>query len=188
MKTPSFSEDWSWYIRHLYPRIVLPLLKNVPTIFWLEIGSFEGRSALWTVENMFHNKQSSRITCIDRWQPWDYYKGSRNFDYERTFDLNTAGVEQIVKLKGESTDILPLLPKNSFHGVLIDSSHLEQETLQEARLVLPLLTSPGIMVFDDYLWPEGDSVKRAVDAFLEESKDRVKSIHQSYQAICQLTP
>ena len=163
-------------------------MEKVPIINWLEIGSFEGRSALWTVKNMFQDKPLSRITCVDTWEPWTNYEDSPIFDYEKTFDFNMTGIEQAIKIKGNSSNVLPLLPKNRFHGTLIDSSHMEQETLQEARLVLPLMTPPGIMVFDDYLWPEGDGVKQAVDTFLKETIDQVQMIYKGYQAICCLIP
>ena len=175
-------------MREIWPKIVLPAMKRIPIINWLEIGSFEGRSALWTVENMFRGKPLSRITCIDTWEPWIHYKNTPFFDYEKTFDLNRSGIEQIIKFKGNSNNVLSLLPQNHFHGALIDSSHMEQETLQEARLVLPLMAPPGIMVFDDYLWPEGDGVKRAVRRFPEGSGDQVRLIYKGYQAICRLLP
>src|SRR5919108_3146648 len=72
----SFSEDWvgdSW----LGWSRVLGRLKGRSDVQALEIGSFEGRSALWFLENVLTGERSS-ITCVDIWAG----------PYEKTFDAN----------------------------------------------------------------------------------------------------
>ena len=51
----------------------------------LEIGSFEGRSTIWFLENLLKNSKST-ITCID---PWTSY--SQNSDSFNSY--NTEGTE-----------------------------------------------------------------------------------------------
>ena len=51
----------------------------------LEIGSFEGRSTIWFLENLLKNPKST-ITCVD---PWTSY--SQNSDSFNSY--NTEGTE-----------------------------------------------------------------------------------------------
>jgi Methyltransferase domain len=186
MNTPVFTQDWSWHVRNLWPTHILPKINPNQVIHWLEVGSFEGRSALWITENILLNPQST-ITCVDPWEPWDYHEGKRNFDYEATFDNNTSKNKQIIKCKGKSRDILPFLPMNSFHGAYLDGSHETKDVLDDVYMTLPLLLPGAILAFDDYLWQNNDSVKTAVDAFLMKTGRRLNILHHGYQLICQLT-
>jgi len=181
-QAPIYTTDWSPQVCNTWPTHVLPHLNRQEPIRWLEIGSFEGRSALWTVDHVFVNPAST-IVCIDIWDAWHIEGKVRDFNYESTFDHNTRGVPGIVKLKGKSSQILPALQPKYFHGCYIDGSHEEEEVLSDARMVLPLLRSGAVMVFDDYARPESDGVKRAVDRWMVEVGSRVEKIHLGYQAV-----
>ena len=52
---------------------------------YVEIGSFEGRSAVWLLENVLTHP-TSRLHCID---PWTYPRK----DFEDRFDANVALAE-----------------------------------------------------------------------------------------------
>jgi hypothetical protein len=188
MSTPFFTKDWSSHMRTLWPLHVLPRTRPLPVVHWLEIGSFEGRSTLWTVENVLHGEGSS-ITCIDVWEVWPWHDGQPiPFDYEKTFDRNVAGLPQVRKIKGRSQDILPTLHPRSFHGALIDGSHETEDVIEDARMVAPLLLPGGIMVFDDYDESSCPGVQPGVDAFLAEAAGKVAALHLGKQAICCLKP
>ena len=186
-------------MRRLWPQYVLPITSQWSDIQWLEVGSFEGRTALWTVDNLLRGDRSS-ITCVDVWEVWPYHDGERDFNYETTFDRNAQGIPQIIKRKGRSRDILPALPPRSFHGIFLDGSHEEADVLEDAQLAFSLLRSDGLLIFDDYDWtpmPKGQpfiddymrrintGVRRAADTFLIAHKDDVKVICRDYQVICQ---
>ena len=180
-KPPTFSTDWCGALRNIWPSHVLPLLDRQRPINWLELGSFEGRSALWTVENMFFNPDS-RITCIDVW----------GYSCESLFDSNTSGIPQVIKRKGGSVDVLPTLPLRSFHGCYVDTSHKEDDTLAEGRLVLPLMLPGAMIVFDDYgresLNREYPGVKKAVDRLRSEWAGVVELKYLEHQAVFQVLP
>ena len=170
--------DWATSLPKIWPEHVFPLLNRYAPINWLEIGSFEGRSALWTVENMFLD-EDSRITCVDPWIPWDADR-----DFEANFDLNTHGISRIVKRKGKSNDILPTLVSQRYHGVYIDGLHEAECALSDARLSLPLLLPGAVMIFDDYQWEPG-GVKEEANQFLNENP-QVKPMFVGWQLVCQL--
>lgn len=181
-----FTTDFIAILRELWPKYVLPHLDLSNPIHWLEVGSFEGRSALWTVENMLLHPDST-ITCVDPWICWMNYAGHDRFDFEKHFDHNVAGVSKIQKLKGSSADVLPGLPLHAFHGCYIDGLHEEDHVREDALLALPLLKPGAIIVFDDYAWEGHPGVKNAVDTLLQEWGSRIEVILIGYQVICKLT-
>src|SRR4051812_13759617 len=64
----------------------------------LEIGSFEGRSAVWMLENLVVHPLST-LTCIDGWE----FGGEENFDHNMRACHKYL---QVFKNKGRSEDIL----------------------------------------------------------------------------------
>lgn len=180
-KPPTFTSDWTGALRNIWPSHVLPLLDCRRPVNWLELGSYEGRSALWTVENMFLDP-GSRVTCVDVW----------GYSPEPLFDSNTAGIPQVIKRKGRTVDVLRTLPPRSFHGCYVDASHEEDQTLAEGRLVLPLMLPGAVVVFDDYGLDgevrEYPGVKRAVDRLRGEWERAAQLKYLEYQAVFQVLP
>ena len=58
-----FSADWVTDDAKIWEQHVAHL-KDVPEARGLEIGSFEGRSAIWFLENILTG-DSARLTCVD---------------------------------------------------------------------------------------------------------------------------
>lgn len=129
----------------------------------LEIGSFEGASAVWLMDNA----PNLVLTCVDTFMPgFDDITGK----YEQRFDRNVAEYgKRIKKRKGYSRDVLRHLPKGSkFDLIYIDGDHSYEGALSDAQLAYPLLKKGGIMIFDDYNNPEF-GVFQAVNDFLENA-------------------
>lgn len=96
-----FSSDWmskceaDWHA-------LLGSLKGQPEVRVLEIGSFEGRSAVWLLENVLTHP-TSRLTCVD------LFDGA----YAAIFDENLAasgGTARVERLVGPSGEVLRRLP------------------------------------------------------------------------------
>lgn len=184
MRKPFFTTDWAAPIRNTWPLKVFPLMPPHP-LNWLELGSFEGRSALWLVEKLLYHP-ASKIYCVDKWDMRKEPDPIAGYDYEGVFDENTRDVEQIIKRKGSTTDILPTFEPKQFDGCYIDASHEYKDVLRDARMVLPLMKSGGVIIFDDYEWPPGDGVRRAVQELFQEWKDVAKIVNIGYQVIFQV--
>ena len=156
---PKFTSDWFSAWIPVWQQHVLPLIAHVDDARWLEVGSYEGRSALWTLDNLLPGKRTS-LTCVDAWYP----------EYEPTFDANLADRRNVQKLKGRFAVVLPSLLTDanlgSFHGAYLDDSHQEAETIANSDAVWKLLRAGGVLVFDDYGSAEYPGVKPAVDSFL----------------------
>ena len=144
--------DWRKYVGHMKGQ----------ELHALEIGSHEGRSATWMIENILTHP-SSTITCVDVWnQP----------SAERRFDANIVATEQshrVSKIKKQSHAALRQLPLNWYSLVYIDGAHEGMNVMEDAVLSYRLLRCGGILVFDDYEWTSKNRTimpKPAIDAFL----------------------
>jgi predicted O-methyltransferase YrrM len=170
---------------------ILKHYKNMNNVNFLEIGSFEGMSTNYFIDN-FLNGSNSFITCID---PWIKYSDSTitkmdgwdNLINENTYDIfinNTfAQRNKIIIKRGLSCDILPTLDK-IYDFIYIDGDHSEKAVWIDAINSFKILRNNGIMIFDDYTWNTGDkSPKIAIDKFLNEYKNYIQIISINYQVI-----
>ena len=175
LMTPRFTSDWFTWLVPSWKAHVVPRIHSIPNAQWLEIGSYEGRSALWTLEHVLN--PTSKITCIDIW-------GLKPHPYEKTFNSYLASyTKRLTKLKGNSRDILKTLPSESFHGAYVDGSHDESEVLHDA-IETWRLTKPGaVIVFDDYASTEYPGVQLALDTFLKQPDIHFEILHKEWQVI-----
>ena len=172
MNMANFTSDWFTPHTDGWLKHVVPLLGTMANVHWLEIGSYEGRSALWTLDNVLRGP-SSDIVCVDIFGP----------TYEKTFDSNVSGIDRLLKLKGHSHRILPSLPARRFHGIYVDGSHDETCVKIDLREAWRLSRTGAILIFDDYPCLEYPGVKTAVDEFLRQIQGKYKLLHKNWQMI-----
>ena len=116
---------------------------------YLEIGSYEGLSAL----NILSNYPNANVTTIDLWDPSNTNSESLdvNFDeVEKRFDENLKEY-RFTKIKKDSVVALrELLKKNILFDIIyIDGSHNGEDILSDALESYKLLNTNGIIIFDD---------------------------------------
>lgn len=191
----NFTRDWfSWAPEiWLQLRPLLPAHKD-----FLEIGSFEGRSAVWTAENLAED--GAHILCVDTWEGGEEHMPADMQGAEFRFDYNVATSHarfpdrRIEKIKNTSHKALAAitLTPDRFDFIYIDGSHLAKDVLTDACMAWPLLKPGGVMVFDDYLWSGGGEIhevlrrpKLAVDAFVNFFADEVVYASIGYQMAIQ---
>lgn len=190
MSDYEFTQDWFSWAPPVWEQLVphLPERKN-----FLEIGSFEGRSTAWIVENMMED--GGEITCIDTWEGGMEHVHGEMVGSEARFDKNVGLLKEkfperkVLKLKTTSTIALARIINNgpvSFDFIYIDGSHVAKDVLTDACMAWPLLKTGGFMVFDDYTWrPRGLTTmqrpKIAVDIFVNFFEDELELAHVGYQ-------
>jgi predicted O-methyltransferase YrrM len=191
MSDYQFTKNWFGWGPQIWPDIIkfLPARKE-----FLEIGSFEGRSTVWTVENMMED--GGEIICVDTWEgSEEHTKGELNGAEER-FHQNISILRSkfpnraVVSFKSTSINSLASLIsyKKQFDFIYIDGSHVAKDVLTDACMAWPLLKKDGIMAFDDYLWKvNGFTInqrpKIAIDAFVNIFENEIDMAHNGYQLI-----
>jgi Tfp pilus assembly protein PilF len=180
-----------WFSHNIpYWQKYLSRFVNLPEVNVLEIGSWEGRSTCWLLDNILTH-ESARITCVDTWQG-----GVEHQNMERPilllcqacFDVNvflTGNLEKVIKKVGLSSDIMRLLPINSYDLIYVDGSHEAEDVLVDAVMAWGLLKVGGMIIFDDY--GLGGGVKHGVDVFLKFFANKLNLIHISFQVFIEKT-
>ena len=192
-----FTEDW-FSADDLVQ--FLPL-KTQKEIHFLEIGSFEGKSTVWFLENILLNEKST-ITCID---PWTTYSQNNNSfdsynkvdsewnftDNKNTFlhNIYLSGFKnKVIIEQGFSNEILPkfILYKKKYDIIFIDGNHTSPFVITDGIMSWYLLKEGGLMIFDDYLWSDSNSTlspKLAVDSFINCFRDYIEVIWSEYRLV-----
>lgn len=184
-----FSQDW--FSQHI-PQWTKDLSKfaGKPNLTFLEVGTFEGRAAVWLLQNILTHPTGS-IDCLDNWSfqaqgtkglKLDTSSMESNFDY----NMQVLGRPiNIQKMSGDSQSILRKLPTGAYDFIYIDGAHNAAAVLEDAVLSWGLLNVGGIMTFDDYLWSAApnqlDRPKMAIDAFLSVFQGKYKLITKQSQ-------
>jgi lipopolysaccharide biosynthesis glycosyltransferase/predicted O-methyltransferase YrrM len=194
-----FTPSQDWFTQNIpHWKSLFPLVTS-PEPRILEIGSWEGRSAVFLLTTLC--AQGGEIVCID------------HFDLMHT----PAGHERHRKLSqnllqtGRPFRILPqfsvpalyaLLEEEiardastGFDWVYVDGSHRADDTLLDAELAWRLAREGCIFIFDDYNWPEQpvESVhhpRRGIDAFLAlhaGEYEHLSTTAEQYQMILRKT-
>lgn len=185
----SFTVDWLTHNLREWENVLTPL-KDAPARV-LEIGSFEGRSAVFFLEFL----AQSAVTCIDTFEGGEEHRvPGRPFgamsDVEARFDANIAHYgDRVRKLKGHSHDVLSRLVSEAarFDVIYVDGDHHAASALLDARLAWKLLEPGGIMILDDYGWkpelPDSQRPRLGIDEFLFSIAGEFDVAHQGYQVI-----
>jgi len=193
---PQFSSDWFTNALVNFDYIKTYLIKEEKVINnILEIGSHEGRSSCWMLENMLTD--TGTMTCIDPFADrpvtaFSYDSIPEDRSIEQLFRANTAEV----KKPGQTLEVMAnmsfpslaqlIVDKRQYDFIYVDGSHNADDALADAVMCFGLLRPGGVMLFDDYLWEDGVSAylgrpKQSIDAFVNMFYHRLKLGLVNYQ-------
>ena len=182
------------FLRHLAP------FRDRP-VRCLEIGSYEGASAVWMLRNVLTHADA-RLTCVDN----DLLGCGKRL----VRNLRESGDEsKVTCLWIDSHDVRSHVPDDHFDFVYVDASHAAPAVLFDVVNAFLICKPGGIVGCDDYLYavPEpvgkrpvpspirhllgllgwspkasGNTVpKPAIDTFLRLMAGRVEVIEDGYQ-------
>ncbi len=174
---------WKEVFSHLAGRIGLRIL---------EVGCYEGRSAVWFLENLLTHPTTGLLVCVDEWAGG--FNAEHNQDrmnaVEARFDKNVMGggytTSVIQKIKNDSVYGLSTLLSRGvkFDIVYVDACHRPAAATADIVLAKRLLCPGGYMVIDDYAskHPNHRGLTEAVDLWLVENPDMCV-VHRGYQLI-----
>jgi predicted O-methyltransferase YrrM len=186
-----FSTDWA---SENYPFwcATLRQLRDCP-IDVLEIGSWEGRSAIFFLEYLFN----SHITCVDTFSGGIENVANRTEAkeipfIEQRFDRNLAAYgNRVAKFKGDSVNVLGRLISSGakYDLIYVDGSHERDPAMVDTLLAWQALKTDGYLIWDDYVGgrdkPDSERVQSAIDVFLKWHKREYALMHKGYQVIIQ---
>ena len=137
-------DDWFTHNINVWKRF----LTQLKEIRYLEIGSFEGRSAVFVGEL----DNIKEITCIDTFEGSDEIKGI-NFDlvYENcSVNLNKLKIPH--KLIKDTSHNFFKNNNNKFNVIYIDGSHFYEDVKKDFINSMNCLEEDGILICDDFYW------------------------------------
>lgn len=189
-----FTKDWFSWAPQVWEQLIPLLPGEAGMRTFVEVGSFEGRSSVWIMENMMQD--DDWLICIDTWQGGEEHGAEDMGTVEERFDFNIGAVKTkypyrcVSKFKGTSVKELAreIHEEDTYADfIYIDGSHIAKDVLTDACMAWPLLKPNGVMVFDDYLWGNPRDVlhrpKAAIDAFTTLFAEELEIIHVGYQAV-----
>ncbi len=147
-----FTADWFTQNAAEWMRL-LGHLRDKPS-HGLEIGSYEGRSACWFLENLLTHDRST-LTCIDPWDGSDPCLAEETVAAEKLFDANTKPYGKVLKSKEKSKDVLPRFIEEDgqwYDFVYVDGDHEGYSVLYDLVLGWELVKPGGWIIADDYKW------------------------------------
>jgi predicted O-methyltransferase YrrM len=187
MSDYEFTQDWFSQNIPVWQELAKHLPDNRA---FLEVGSFEGRSAVWMVENML--EAGGRVVCIDTWEGGEEHGAEDMGTVEERFIGNMQRLQakkdfSLSARQGASAEELAdcVAAGEQYDFIYIDGSHVAKDVLTDACMAWPLLKPGGVLVFDDYLWGNPRDIlhrpKLAIDAFVNLFAEELNVLHSGYQ-------
>jgi predicted O-methyltransferase YrrM len=184
---PQFSADWHSHVIPAWREFFRMLgWSQDRALTAIEIGSFEGRSALWLLDNLLGHPES-RIYCIDVFDLGPSQAPEEKRALRERFDANIAGSPHAAKVEVFHQHSQTALIELAHRGVradlvYVDGSHRAPDVLEDLVLGFQLAKVGALIICDDYLWwdePLGqrdpiNSPKLAIDAFVNCNIRRIQ--------------
>lgn len=161
------------------------LVKNLPSLNSslrvkkiLEIGSFEGRSAIFFL-SYFNN---SSIDCVDTWEGSDEHNKKIFSKIESNFDQNTLKFVKQNKLKKfkQTSDFFFKKNNELYDLIYIDGDHDAAQVSKDLKNSWNCLKNGGVLVLDDYLWWFYKDLRKnpstPINSFLSKYKNSISEL------------
>ena len=133
----------------------------------LEIGSFEGRSTCWLLENT-----QAHVTCVDTWDGSDEHGDElKNGLFDRFQDSIKDYKDRVTICRGFSGEVLRTFTcEPTFDFIYIDTTHQYDQTVLELELAYKKIKNNGIVAGHDYHPQMFGEVVNAVHFFSDKYK------------------
>jgi len=159
------------------------LSKIDKNFFYLELGSYEGNSAIFIADNF----KESKIFCVDHWIGVEEYK-EKNFNIiEENFDFNTKLYSNILKIKKTSDEFFSENQNLEFHVIYVDGNHKGDQVFKDCINSWKVLKENGLLICDDYIWSFYEKTENnpcySINLFLKKIKNEYKILQVSNSQI-----
>ena len=173
--------DW-FYVNYNVWRKFLNSFENIR---YLEIGSFEGRSAVF-VGNL---KNTTEITAVDTFKGgMEFDRDMKDIDFDKVYRNCCNNLKKInvkSKIIVQSSDMFFSKNKNKFNVIYIDGSHFYKDVKNDFINSMKYLEKNGIIICDDFLWFEYEQEKKnpfhAIMYCYHKYIDQLEILHINHQ-------
>jgi len=167
----------------------------------LEIGSFEGLTSNYIVDNIL--SEYGKLICVDPLTDtylvenlsekdiehnntgWKYFNGQYGRFIENTkHNIQSNKIELYREISSEAFPKLKEKYKNEFDFIYIDGDHRDFAVYFDAVNCFELCKPNGYILFDDYLWEDFSNyriTKDGIDKFIQEYSDKLDIVISNYQ-------
>ena len=140
---------------------------NFKEFSYLEIGSFEGSSALFVLKNFI----TTKLYCVDSWND--------KFEFKR-FIHNLNKFKKKYEFFKQTSDNFFSKNSKKFDLIYIDGSHLKSQVFKDIKNSWKILNVGGLIICDDYFY--GNIYKKvnknipieAINKFYSQKKSKIK--------------
>lgn len=185
----SFTTDWLGSKLEPWLAALAPF-RDLP-VQVLELGAFEGRSAIAFLEYL----PLSHVSSVDRFVFGSQHtNGSDGLTVEDRFDANLKPYgPRITKIKGSVLSVLDdfARSRSRFDVIYIDAGKQRDSVFANTAAAWPLLKLDGIIIWDDLDWgsklPSADRPGDAIRLFARSFAPCLDILHQRSQLIARKT-
>ena len=122
-------------------------LRTLPENFkYLEIGSLEGNSALFIINNF----KVKKVVCVDIWED-EKFKEEQHKNFNN-YKKNINEFSNIVETFKGSSDSFFLNQKDKYDVIYIDGSHEADQVYKDIKNSWKILNINGVLICDDYFY------------------------------------
>ena len=153
--------------------------KNFNTFSYLEIGSWEGNSALYILENF----KTKKVVCVDIWDLYEDSYKNESFKRFENFQSNLLSYKDRYSFFKNTSDIFFQDNNEKFDIIYIDGWHEAPQVYKDICNSWNCLNKDGIIICDDYFYGDiksnlninlpADSINR----FIQENENKVKVLN-----------
>lgn len=142
LKSKKTSSDYFSINAYYWKKI---LNKKFKKFSYLEIGSWEGNSALYILKNF----KTKSVICVDIWDKYlkNEIKPKRNF---RNFLFNLKEFKNNFKYHKLSSDDFFKKNKKFFDVIYIDGDHKKSQVYKDISNAWRILNNKGLIICDDF--------------------------------------
>ena len=145
----SYNENEKWFCNNLnFLNNFFSKKNNINKI--LEVGSYEGRSAIFFLKTF----PNANIICVDTWSGSDEHNQYNFSVVEKNFDINTNYYQNnncLKKIKDTSNNFFFNNFEN-FDLIFVDGDHSSHQVKLDIENSWKILNKGGYLLLDDYLW------------------------------------
>lgn len=175
-----FTTDWTRTFRANWEN--QPALRGLwgKPISYLELGTFEGRSVTWMMENVLTHPKSVAVTVDDFSGGFGVMPDTEMDGVRQRAIQNVAQLSRVTMIEDNTESAIRQLVGSQFDVIYVDASHDEADVLRDSRLAWPLLKPGGLMLWDDFDSRRWTGVRRAVESFV--AGDDCELVFTNHQA------